>query len=115
MHGQDSLGDTAVAGCVLAHAQDGFQVLKGRWKLEIVHQLFLHSSLRFSQLERQIPEVTQKVLIQQLRSLEADGVIARVTRPVVPPHVEYRLTDDGRRLRETLEALDRWTRARSQG
>lgn len=72
------------------------------------------SSLRFSQLERQIPEVTQKVLIQQLRSLEADGVIARVARPVVPPHVEYRLTDDGRRLRETLEALDRWTRARNQ-
>ncbi|MEU5266171.1 helix-turn-helix domain-containing protein [Amycolatopsis sp. NPDC021455] len=99
------------AACVVDHVQAGFRVLEGRWKLVIVYQLFRHTSLRFSELEKLIPAVTQKMLIQQLRALEADGVVARTAHPVVPPRVEYRLTEEGLGLREALNALNRWARA----
>ena len=59
----------------------------------ILFQLFSHSVRRFSELERAIPAVSQKMLIQQLRELERDGVVARKVYPEVPPKVEYRLTD----------------------
>jgi DNA-binding HxlR family transcriptional regulator len=100
--------------CVAGYAQAGLRVLEGRWKLVIVYQLFLHTVLRFSELEKLIPGVTQKMLIKQLRALEADGVVARIAHPVVPPRVEYRLTEDGLGLQQALEALDQWARARSQ-
>ncbi|WNZ12912.1 helix-turn-helix domain-containing protein [Streptomyces sp. 11x1] len=100
--------------CVVDHAQAGLRVLEGRWKLVIVYHLFRHPVLRFSELEKLIPGVTQKMLIQQLRALEADGVVARTAHPVVPPRVEYRLTEDGLGLRRAISALDQWTRSRSQ-
>ncbi|MET8763558.1 helix-turn-helix domain-containing protein [Lentzea sp. NPDC004782] len=103
------------AACVVDHVQAGLRVLEGRWKLAIVHQLFLHTSLRFSELEKLIPAVTQKMLIQQLRALEADGVVARTAHPVVPPRVEYRLTEEGLGLQEALNALNRWARTHHRG
>src|SRR5260370_5426540 len=60
---------------------------------------------RFNEMNRQIPDISKKVLIQVLRSLENDGLVERTVYPVVPPKTEYRLTDAGRRLHEPVAAL----------
>src|SRR5258705_7646842 len=77
-------------------AADGIEtalrMLEGRWKMVIVFHLFDRGVLRFSELERAIPGVSQKVLINQLRELETDGIVERKVYPQVPPKVEYRLT-----------------------
>ncbi len=63
---------------------------------------------RFNEMQRQIPDISKKVLIQVLRSLENAGLVERTVYPVVPPKTEYRLTDDGRRLHEPVAALCSW-------
>jgi DNA-binding HxlR family transcriptional regulator len=68
------------------------KMLEGRWKLLILFQLFGGQVRRFSELERAIPAVTQKMLAQQLRQLEKDGILHREVYPEVPPKVEYSLT-----------------------
>ena len=68
------------------------KLVEGRWKLVILFHLFGGKVLRFSDLERLIPRITQKMLIQQLRQLEADGLVARTVYAQVPPKVDYRLT-----------------------
>src|SRR5260370_864355 len=66
------------------------------------------NSFGFSELERAIPGVTQKMLIQQLRDLESDGIVRRVVHPVVPPKVEYSLTPGGEELCPALDELLFW-------
>jgi len=90
-----------------------FDVLEGRWKLDIVFALFAAPALRFSELERQVAGISQKVLTQQLRQLERDGVVKRTVYPQVPPRVEYALTPTGEELRPALQALRRWMEART--
>ncbi|MBS1144157.1 MAG: putative HTH-type transcriptional regulator YybR [Proteobacteria bacterium] len=82
-------------------------VVGGRWKVEILHCLF-KGTQRFSELQHAIDGVTQKVLTQQLRELEADHVISRQIFPEVPPRVEYSLTDFGRSLWPVLSAMHEW-------
>lgn len=89
-------------------------MLEGRWKLMILFQLFGGRVLRFSDLERAIPAVSQKMLIQQLRQLERDGIVRRTAYPEVPPKVEYALTDWGQALCPALDALLTWAAARPQ-
>ncbi len=89
-----------------------FHILEGRWKMVIVFHLFARSVLRFSELERAIPGVSQKMLIQQLRELERDGVVRRMVYPQVPPKVEYRLTTWGQAMCPALDALLEWAAAR---
>lgn len=91
--------------------QNVIRALEGRWKLVILFQLFGGRVQRFSDLERAIPGVSQKMLIQQLRQLEADGVVARIVHPQVPPKVEYHLTDWGQSLCPALDALLIWAEA----
>jgi DNA-binding HxlR family transcriptional regulator len=88
--------------------QEALKVLEGRWKLSILFELFGGRTLRFSELERAIPGVTQKMLIQQLRDLERDGIVRRVVHPVVPPKVEYNLTPGGEELCPALDELLFW-------
>lgn len=88
--------------------QNVIRVLEGRWKLVILFQLFGGQVRRFSDLERAIPGVSQKMLIQQLRQLEADGVVARIVHHQVPPKVEYHLTEWGQSLCPALDALLIW-------
>jgi len=95
-------------GIASAGVQSALKVLEGRWKLTILFELFGERTLRFSELERAIPGITQKMLIQQLRSLERDGIIARTVHPVVPPKVEYRLTPGGEDLCPALDELLYW-------
>jgi DNA-binding HxlR family transcriptional regulator len=89
--------------------ESAFKMLEGRWKMVILFQLFDRSVLRFSELERAIPAVSQKMLTQQLRDLERDGIVERKVYPQVPPKVEYGLTDWGRALCPVLDQLLEWT------
>src|SRR5437667_4076671 len=94
--------------------EDALKVLKGRWKLIIVFHLFGRKVLRFSDLERAIPAISQKMLIQQLRQMEADGVVRRTVYQQVPPKVEYRLTKWGEALCPALDGLLKWTELRER-
>src|SRR5712671_1280448 len=85
--------------------EQAFKFLEGRWKLVILFHLFDGKMLRFSDLERAIPAISQKMLIQQLRQLENDGVVRRIVHHQVPPKVEYGLTDWGQALCPALDAL----------
>lgn len=91
------------------------KLIDGRWKLLILFHLFGGRVQRFSDLERAIPEVSQKMLAQQLRQLEADGIVQRTVYNEVPPKVEYRLTVWGQSLCPALDALLEWTEARDGG
>lgn len=92
--------------------EDALRILEGRWKLVILFHLFGGRVLRFSDLERAIPQISQKMLAQQLRQLEADGMVRRVVHAQVPPKVEYRLTDWGQSLCPVLDALLKWLASR---
>ena len=94
--------------------EGAFRMLEGRWKMVILFQLFAHPVLRFSELERAIPAVSQKMLIQQPRELERDGIVQRKVYPQVPPKVEYGLTEWGRALCPALDALLEWAALRKQ-
>jgi len=85
------------------------QRIAGRWKLVILFHLFGGRTLRFSELEHRIPGISQKMLTQQLRGLEADGLVHRTVHPEVPPRVEYRLTAQGEALCPALDALLLWS------
>ena len=89
-------------------------LLEGRWKLVILFHLFGGRVLRFSDLERAIPKVSQKMLIQQLRQMETDGIVRRIVHHQVPPKVEYGLTDWGQALCPALDALLNWAARRDE-
>ncbi|MBG0790176.1 MAG: helix-turn-helix transcriptional regulator [Desulfovibrionaceae bacterium] len=86
------------------------QVIGGKWKPIIIHRLGQKGTLRFSEVKRSIPNITQKMLTQQLRELEADGIVHREVYPQVPPKVEYSLTELGRSVMPVIENLGGWGR-----
>lgn len=90
------------------------RVLEGKWKIVIINEL-MHAKdgpLRFSELERRVPGVTQKMLIQQLKELERDKIVTRTVYPQVPPKVEYNLTELGLALKPAMTALVDWAKVR---
>ena len=84
------------------------KLLDGRWKLLILFHLFDGKVQRYSDLEKLIPAISQKMLAQQLRQLEADGLVARTVYPEVPPRVDSRLTGWGQALCPALDGLLLW-------
>ena len=93
--------------------EQALKFVEGRWKLLILFHLFGGKVLRFSDLERAIPAISQKMLAQQLRQLENDGVVQRAVHNQVPPKVEYRLTTWGQSLCPALDALLKWAEMRN--
>ncbi len=83
------------------------RLIGGKYKAIILWQL-TGKTLRFSELKKTVPDATSKMLTQQLRELEADGLLIRTVYPVVPPKVEYSLTEKGLSLRPILEAMYDW-------
>jgi DNA-binding HxlR family transcriptional regulator len=83
------------------------EVIGGMWKVIIVREL-RNGTMRYSQLHRALKRVTHKMLAQQLRELEHDGVVSRKVYPQVPPKVEYSLTSLGRSLGPLLDSLHAW-------
>src|SRR3977135_2052693 len=94
--------------------EQAFKFLEGRWKLVILFHLFGGRMLRFSDLERAIPAISQKMLIQQLRQMEKDGIVQRLVHHQVPPKVEYGLTPWGQALCPALDTLLRWAALREE-
>ena len=89
-------------------------LIGGRWKAPILWRLAGKSPLRFSELRRGLAACSQKVLTQQLRQMEADGLIRRKIYAQVPPRVEYSLTARGRSLAPILRAMCRWEKCRGR-
>ena len=88
------------------------KLLEGRWKLVILFHLFDGQVQRFSDLEKRIDGISQKMLAQQLRQLEADGLVERTAYDELPPRVDYRLTPWGQALCPALDAILVWAEAR---
>lgn len=84
------------------------EVFGGKWKLQIIWILH-ENSLRFGELKRQLPGVSEKILIQALKDLTEDGILIRIQYPEVPPRVEYHLTEVGRSLLPILKELSNWS------
>jgi DNA-binding HxlR family transcriptional regulator len=87
-------------------------LIGGKWKCVIMWHL-RKGELRFSQLKKRLPGVTQKMLTQQLRDLEENGLIHREVYPVVPPKVEYSLTEEGKVFVPVLKSMYKWGRSYS--
>ena len=90
--------------CPLALA---ISVLSGKYKVEILFCLYL-KTMRFNELLRHIPKASSKVLSQQLKELEADGIITKKVYPEIPPRTEYSLTETGRKTQPIIAAMYRW-------
>ncbi|WP_232792390.1 winged helix-turn-helix transcriptional regulator [Actinacidiphila yeochonensis] len=84
-----------------------FDLVADKWMLSILCTLS-EGRARYSAVQRAVVGITPKVLTQHLRSLETSGLLTRTVYPVVPPHVEYELTDLGRSLRRALQPLLAW-------
>ena len=94
----------------VAHVTRMLRMISGRWKLPILFRLFAESSMRTSQLKRDMPGISQKMLTQHLRELEDDGLVERRDFGEQPPRVEYQLTDAGRGLMPVLMAAREFSR-----
>lgn len=92
---------------ILAH-------VTGRWGSLVLAALHEVEVLRFSELRQRIDGISEKMLAQTLRDLERDGLLHRTSRPVVPPHVEYRLSEAGTGAAGHVEALVRWIEAHAR-
>jgi DNA-binding HxlR family transcriptional regulator len=91
-------------------AERALKVISGRWKASILYYLFA-APRRLSELRRLAPAASQKMLVQQLRELEAHGLVVRSVFAEVPPRVEYRTTPLGASLEPIVAALCAWGRA----
>lgn len=83
------------------------QMIGSKWKLLIMRNL-LDRPWRFNELKKDLDGISQKVLTDSLRSMEADGIIIRTVYPEVPPRVEYSLSELGESMRPILEAMKQW-------
>ncbi|GFZ30045.1 transcriptional regulator [Clostridium zeae] len=91
--------------CPYATAQ---RILSGKWAVVILHHLS-EKKLRFNELQRLLPEITQATLTKQLRALEEYGVVNRTVYAQIPPKVEYDLSDIGKEFIEVLDSLKAWS------
>lgn len=83
------------------------QLVGSKWKLLIMRNL-LQRPWRFNELRKSLEGISQKVLTDSLRSMEADGIIIRTVYPEVPPRVEYALSDLGESMRPIIKAMEIW-------
>ncbi|MGF9756173.1 helix-turn-helix domain-containing protein [Microvirga sp. 0TCS3.31] len=93
-----------VQGCAVERT---LSLIEGKWKIIVLYKL-LRGTMRFNELRRLMPLVTQRMLTHQLRELEADGLIIRTVYAQVPPRVEYSLSARGRSLEPVLMAMKEW-------
>ncbi|MEJ6981526.1 helix-turn-helix domain-containing protein [Pedobacter sp. P351] len=95
---------TALSECPVTYT---LSKISGRWKPLIIFNL-LPGIRRYNELKKSIPAITEKMLIQHLKELEADQLIIRKAMAVVPPHVEYSLTEMGKELAPVLNEMASW-------
>ncbi len=80
----------------------------GRWKIAVIWCLLQESPLRLSEIQKKLPQANQRMLIRQLRELEEDKLVTRYVYPVVPPKVEYELSEIGRQLEPVVTSICNW-------
>ena len=97
-----------IEACPIANVQ---KIIRGKWTMVIIYHLSVCPVLRFSELKRKMPQVTEANLTKELRTLEAYGLIHREVYREVPPRVEYSLTEIGAKFVPVLEALETWALA----
>ncbi len=90
--------------CNVAYAMN---IIGGKWKIAIIWKL-LDGRLRYSKLRYKLGNISEGVLINQLKELEADAIVRRIDHKEIPPRVEYELTQRGENLRSALRQIDRW-------
>lgn len=84
------------------------RIMGGKWKARIVWALVRNDNLRFSELRKACPPISDRILSKELKELEGWGLVSRTEYPVVPPHTEYRLTALGRTLEPVMAAMADW-------
>ncbi|MFF3338942.1 winged helix-turn-helix transcriptional regulator [Streptomyces flavidovirens] len=108
VYGPEELAVNKGTGPYVCGLDAAMDVVGGKWKALILWALDDGGTLRFGQLKRQVPGVSEKMLIQHLRELEADGIVHREVYREVPPRVEYSLTEMGKGLNAALGPLGAW-------
>jgi DNA-binding HxlR family transcriptional regulator len=88
--------------------RDALQIIGGKWKNRILYIIALNECIRFNELRRSLPEISQKMLTQQLRELERDGIILRTPYPEIPMRVEYSMTCIGESIGLLYQAINFW-------
>ena len=106
MKTKNELPECPVATCV--------HMIGSKWKLLILRNLLVRP-WRFNELQKSIDGISQKVLTDALRALEADGIVVRTVFPDVPPRVEYSLSETGETLRPVLKSMESWGLSYKQG
>ena len=84
------------------------KMLQGRWKSQLMYEMCIHGTVRFTQLKKGLPDITNAMLAKALRDLEEDGLISRRQFNEIPPHVEYSLTEMGRDLQPVFYEIMNW-------
>jgi DNA-binding HxlR family transcriptional regulator len=92
---------------------DALEIIGGKWRIPIIWNLYIEKKLRYNELKRSIPGITNIMLTRSLQSLEKHGLIKRVEYNKVPPHVEYFLTDMCKELMPALEIINEWGKSLS--
>jgi len=87
---------------------DSLDAIVGKWKPIIIQHLIHKETLRFNELKKLIPDITQRMLTLHLRELEEHDIIKRVVYPQIPPKVEYSLTEHGKTLEPLMDSLHYW-------
>jgi DNA-binding HxlR family transcriptional regulator len=107
----NEMADKYVAGAAMCPYRLVLEHVTSRWGVLVLIEL-LDRPYRFSELRRAIGRVSEKMLTQTLQTLERDGLVHRDAKPVIPPRVDYSLTDLGREAAEQVRALALWTESR---
>lgn len=87
---------------------DGLDTILGKWKIPIILYLLKNQTMRFSDLQKVLPEISKKMLSKNLKEFEEDDLITRTVYPTVPPKVEYSLTEHGKELEDIIDSLHKW-------
>lgn len=89
------------------------EIIGGKWRIPIIWKLSMKKSLRYNELKRSIPGITNIMLTRSLQALESYGLVKRVEYNKVPPHVEYSLTEKGQELLPALVIINEWGKSLS--
>lgn len=96
--------------CPLEYAAS---ILGGKWKIKLMWIIYEYKSIRFNQLKRELPGITDLMLAKILKGLAAENIVKRESFNEVPPHVEYSLTENGLKLIEALTYIRQWVKERN--
>ncbi|MDF2790914.1 MAG: putative transcriptional regulator [Neobacillus sp.] len=83
-------------------------MLQGKWKSQILYELCIHDTIRFGEFKKSLPGITNTMLTNSLRELEADGLVNRIQFNEIPPHVEYSFTEKGKDLMPVFYSIMKW-------